>query len=268
MSVERHRVADFWDQAIADWIEERAEHDPKLARWRSTYEGSGKGELVLSQYADPFAGDLRGETEEPRIVTLGINPGVGYDELQGRKGLWTSAIASSSYSRVLHRNPSIDVDNWLRLHGKKSPYWNKLVWFGRRWLDSPDLGADAFLNFELYPWHSLAFKGRFRPDADLTNEFVFKPIGEVDVPIVFAFGAGWFNIADQLRLPLVRRYTDEELQTHRRGHTNWRVALHDLGNGQSLLISSQSGSGSPPGAERLKLLRILLADSGHTLMSN
>jgi hypothetical protein len=132
------------------------------------------------------------------------------------------------------------------------------VKFGQRWLNDPSVGPLDFLNFELYPWHSLTFtRNGFRPNVELTRDLVFAPIAEVDVDFAFAFGAPWFEIAQKLDLPLLRLFTSTELRTDLPGHSGWKVALFDLGD-RRLLVSSQLGSANPPGEHRLAHLRNLL----------
>lgn len=72
---------------------------PPLDRWLVSYQGHGAGAVDLAHYPDPYVGDLRGLRSEPRLVVLGLNPGLGYDELQGPDGTWSQRTRELGYSR-------------------------------------------------------------------------------------------------------------------------------------------------------------------------
>ena len=260
MGAHRSRVADIWDEALAEWTSSRPISNPLLQRWRRTYQGSGTSAVVDDHYPDPYTGDLRGSRCEPRIVTLGLNPGVGYDSLQGVSGTWTKRIRESSYSACLDRFPRGDAKSWISTHGKESPYWRNLVYFARRWLGDAHLDGLDILNFELFPWHSVTFSGRFLPESAIAQEMIFDPVSEVDTSVVFAFGAHWFATAKSVGLKTARAFTDAELEVDRPGHTGWRMSVFSLSSRQFLLVSSQPGSNSPPGPGRTELMRQLIAD--------
>jgi hypothetical protein len=77
-----------------------------LRRWRNCY----AGKVDLGGYPDGFVGDLRGEQSEPRLIVLGLNPGVAYPGLQGPHGEWTQAIKKLTYSRSsLQRVPTMTL---------------------------------------------------------------------------------------------------------------------------------------------------------------
>jgi hypothetical protein len=71
---------------------------------------------------------------EPRLVLLGLNPGVGYDALPGLHGTWAERIQDRGYSYCFDRSPAEDPLSWTALHGKPSAYWAKLTKFTQRWL--------------------------------------------------------------------------------------------------------------------------------------
>ena len=83
----RQAVADFWDDVLTDWLEGGDALSPPLDRWNANYAGTGKGAVDLDHYPDPYVGDLRGVHAEPRLVVLGLNPGIGYPALQARDGV-------------------------------------------------------------------------------------------------------------------------------------------------------------------------------------
>lgn len=256
----RTRVADFWDDVLTRWIAGEDHLVPPLDRWIDAYKGTGAGEVDLGCYPDPYVGDLRGAIREPRLIVLGLNPGVGYPELQGSSGTWTERIRRSSYSLCLDRSPAEDPIAWKALHGKESPYWNRLEHFARRWLRDVDADVTDILGFELYPWHSDSVHGKMRPPPDLIDEFVWQPIGEFAVPSVFAFGAPWFDLVDQIGLPAIVKYGEGAMPMppEVNAAAKWRLGVYQLPSGQRLVVSSQSGSASPPGEDRTEIMRDLI----------
>lgn len=163
----RTEVADFWDSVLEGW---RADPELKdvpevLREWRKSY----AGEVDLRHYPEGFVGDLRGEQREPRIVVLGLNPGIGYEPLTGAHGKWVQAIKEHSYSRSSqHRVPFENAD-WRKLHnGKDSLYWVRLINFARRWFGDDRAGVADVLNFEMFPFHSNNLKANIRPPMTLS----------------------------------------------------------------------------------------------------
>jgi hypothetical protein len=199
MSV-RSSVADFWDDMIDKWLRGRDHWPAPLDRWIKAYKGRGRGELVKEHYPDPFAGDLRGEQCSPRLLVLGLNPGIGFNELQARDGKWARGILECGYSRYLTRRPPDIPECWRRLAGSPSRYWGNLIRFAQRWLGEQTTVNDI-LNMELYPWHSNSVTAGLHSPPDLVDEFVFRPLTEFDEDNVFAFGSKWFEIAKALELP-------------------------------------------------------------------
>ncbi len=182
----RERVADLWDEVVATWEPGQDAWRSPLDDWFKSYGGRGSGAVNLDQYPDPWVGDLRGLVRQPRLVVLGLNPGVGYDELQGPTGIWTRRILQAGYSHCLHRSPPEDPASWLAVHKKQSVYWVRVEHFARRWLVDPSASHSDVLNFELYPWHSLRLTGGLASPPAIVREFVLEPVAEVAVPRVFA----------------------------------------------------------------------------------
>lgn len=147
----RKEVADFWDAALQAWIDGHRTVDSPLLEWMESYRGVGAGVVDLDHYPDPYIGDLRGLRREPRLVFLGLNPGIGYDTLQGPAGTWTQRIADLGYSKCFERSPAEDPKSWMALHHKKSVYWRNILAFTGRWLGDPSATVSDVLNFELYP---------------------------------------------------------------------------------------------------------------------
>ena len=249
----RGRVADMWDAVLASWLDGSRTLPERLQQWKASYTG-----IVDERwYPDPFVGDLRGETVQPRLVVLGLNPGVGYPELQASQGVWAQRIRATSYSRCLNR-VAIDDPAWTRLHGRDSPYWARLMHFARRWTQDELVVPAQVLNFEFYPWHSDRVQGRFTSDPALLNDYVWAPIAEIDVRDVFAFGSVWFTVCTGLGWPLLTRYGPEHEPIPGSTTPGWNVAVFAMPSGQRAVISWQGGYAGPPGAGRVDLLRPLL----------
>lgn len=260
MGYHRTAVADFWDEVLERWVDGRDHIIGPLQRWIDSYHGTGKGAVDLNHYPDPYVGDLRGEASEPKMVILGLNPGVGYDQLQGPSGTWTNRIRKHGYSRCFQRSPAEDPTSWLALHQRPSAYWNALLKFTARWLEEDQANVTDVLGFELYPWHSSAVTAPIRPPADLIDTYVWAPVSEIDVPVVFALGAPWFEVADALGLPQVALFGKggEPFAGKVNERAHWRVGVYELPSGQYLVVNSQSGSGQPPGEDRTAILRTTL----------
>ena len=257
----RARVADFWDKVLGDW-HPGEEHlaDARLRRWHDSYVGRGDGAVDLDHYPDPYIGDLRGIRREPRLVFLGLNPGVGYHDIQGDQGTWTRRIRHVGYSRCFERSPAEDPETWRALHGKESPYWRNIIRFERRWLGDETAGVGDLLNLELYPWHSKKIGGSMRPPTDLVEEFVWQPVRELLVGEVFAFGRVWFDVCRDLRMVQVGLWgPDSSPVPGAEDSPDWRVGLFRLKSDQLLVVSSQPGYAGPPGAERTVALHRLVA---------
>jgi hypothetical protein len=249
----RQSVADLWDDVVARWLDRDSALPDDLVRWRASYTGA----VDDRWYPDPFVGDLRGESGEPRVVVLGLNPGVGYAELQSRDGIWARRIRQHGYSRCLDRVAYDDPD-WLRLHGRNSPYWAALMRFARRWTREPELATPQVLNLELYPWHSDRVEGNLRPPADLLDRYVWQPLSEVDVPHIFAFGSRWFDICTAMDWPLLHRYGPQHECVPGSDASWWNLAIFLMPSGQHAVVSWQPGFAGPPGAARVEPLRDLL----------
>lgn len=259
----RKEASDTWDDLIAHWLVGDVtprDYAADMARWRASYAGGGNGAVNLDHYPDPFVGDLRGLATQPRLVVLGLNPGVGYDVLQSRQGLWSKRIRTEGYSRCFKRSPAEDPEGWLEVRkslGKgNSPYWSRLIGFTKRWLGDPRANVSDILNMELYPWHSNSLTAGINAPADIVRRYVFDPLSQVDVSDLFAFGAPWFGVAARLALrPLAaqRRIIGADDPSH------WKVAIYELPSGQRLIVSSTAGSAGPPGEERIDQFRTAIS---------
>ncbi|MDT0166660.1 hypothetical protein Q9R32_13955, partial [Actinotalea sp. AC32] len=228
MTGARQRVSDEWDRVLAEWSGESYVFPPDLERWRQTYAGKGAGAVDLTCFPDPYVGDLRGVRQEvPRLVVLGLNPGVGQVALQGVHGAWTKAIKAEGYSCCTQRAPFGNAD-WLAVNGKPSTYWQRLVSFARRWVGDDAMDVDELLNMELYPFHSSKVTAKITPPPDVLLRYVWEPLGEMPGIDVFAFGAPWRDACDSMGMPLIAGYGGDgaaHLADATRGE--WRVRLYE-----------------------------------------
>ena len=234
--------------------------NPDLKRWQASYQGKGIGQVDMQHYPDPIVGDIRGLRHEPRLVLLGLNPGIGYDSLQSRDGVWTQRIAQQGYTKCLDRSPAADPESWKSLHGKESPYWRNAVSFTRRWLNDSSASIHDILNFELYPWHSRGVNGKMQPPSDLIQKYIWNAVREMKMSEVFAFGKEWFRVASELGLEQIALYGPDGMHLPRNPQSHWRLGLYRISEDQILVVSSQLGYSGPPGKDRLELLRKILSD--------
>lgn len=255
----RRAVADFWDTQLRRWCSGRHDVSPELRSWFESYVGKGKGAVDLGHYPDPYVGDLRGVRAEPRLVILGLNPGVGYGPLQGPDGIWTRRIGEQGYSHCFRRSPAEDQEEWFAHHGKPSKYWENIERFTRRWLCDDTAGALDVLNLELYPWHSVGLTGTLTPPVDVVERFVWDPVQEIDVPDVFAFGKPWFSVCEQLGLTRLAHFGAGRPWPVDAPPT-WELAMYQLPSGQIVVVSAQPGFAGPPGSEKLEIMRGLVAE--------
>lgn len=256
----RANVADFWDDVLARWIDNRDHLVPPLHEWLNSYSGTGKGAVDDGHYPDPYVGDLRGGTHDVRLVVLGLNPGRGYPGLQGRDGIWTKRIAEDGYSHCFNRSPAEDARSWIELHVKQSPYWRNLINFGKRWTNDPNFDVHGILNFELYPWHSDAVTAPMVPPPQVIDQFIWQPCQEVGTQAVFAFGAPWFQLCAALDLHEAKRWGADGTPFPMEDDKGWRMRAYRLPSGQFAVVSSQPGFAGPPGPKRLGIMRDLLSD--------
>jgi hypothetical protein len=254
-------IADFWDEYLANWLAGDRAIPPDLRPWADSYRGKGKGAVDFEHYPDPYVGDLRGLRVEPRVIVLGLNPGVGYDQLQSPEGTWARRIAETSYSSCFLRSPAEDPAVWTALHGKPSPYWAKIIRFAQRWLDDSAVTVRDVLNFELYPWHSFGLTASIKPPPEVVDRFVWQPVQDAAVNEVFAFGQDYFGVCEKLGLPLVAAYGFGGEPFPIEDGARRRLATYLLPSGQLVVVWKHQGSASPPGADWLEVMRACVRDA-------
>ena len=271
MGSHRERVADLWDAYLEAWLEGDAALDVwlgsqdravarDLKRWQASYAGRGAGAVDLSCYPDPYTGDLRGSEVESRLVVLGLNPGVAYPSLQGRKGIWAERIRRSSYSRCFDRSPPDDPE-WDAVHGGQSAYWRNLTSFGARWCGD-DFSWRQVLNLELYPWHSASLTAGLNCPPDIVERYILQPLAEVSTEHVFAFGSNWDAVCRLLGFRVLRRYGEGGEPFPGVACPGWKVVLCTApGLGKEIVVSWQRGYAGPLGEQRTATLRRIVASA-------
>ena len=230
--------------------------DP-LPRWRRSYDG----EVDLGAYPEAFIGDLRGEKREPRLVVLGLNPGVAYPEVTGPDGAWTRAARKLTYSRSSEHRVPFGNGDWRKLHnGKDSRYFVNLVPFAKRWLRDEKAGVTDILNMEMLPFHSKNKTRIIRPPHDIIENYVWAPLREVEEGVVFAFGKDWQSVCNNLSL--IASYGPHHGQRDLADPTNgnWQVNVYSLAD-KRIVASWQKGYAGPPGPERIDELRRIVNEA-------
>jgi hypothetical protein len=249
----RLEIADFWDQILSSFLagESPEVKDPSLLRWRASYDGAGRGLVTTNAFPEPYIGPLSPVVGEPSIVALGLNPGEADLEFQGRGGRFAEEISAlGGYSKWAATSPYLR-EPWRSTH-RHNRYHAGLHAFARRWTANDVARSDDVLVFELYPWHSDKVTAAMSPDPDLIRRFVWDPIAETDVDVIFGFGKDWASTATALRLPETKAQVQFTVPSR-------RLRTFRLPSGQLLAVVWQPGySGPPAGADVDALRRALV----------
>lgn len=240
----REEVVNFWDREIQRWVSGDHVLTRDLYDWKESYQGSGLGQVDLDVFPEPYVGAINGA--EPRLIMLGLNPGIATPEFQSMEGIFTRQIRESSYSEWASTAPYVS-DVWESEKGANVYLRNRLS-FAQRLHDEPEIQANQLLFMELYPFHSARVTASMTPPMHLLERFVFEPLAEFDVEHIFAFGKPWSGVAKQLGLS--GRPLEVDWRTGSREST-----VYPLKSGQNLVVLSQTGYAGPPGVEDTELLR-------------
>lgn len=148
------------------------------------------------------------------------------------------------------------------VNGRNRYAWSRLR-FAREWLQDQELAADQLLTLELYPWHSARVTAPIAPPADIIEDFVWRPLADIQVELVFAFGKPWLGMCNTLGLQEVGRWGPDGVDLGSPVASRAAVAFA-LPSGQWVIVSWQSGYAGPPGsADTLRLReRIIQARAG------
>lgn len=250
----RERVITFWEDVTAQWLAGKDPLPDPLARWWHSYAGSGRGEPTREAIAEPYSGPLGGT---PRIAVCALNPGEPFADWQARDGIFARQIRElGSYERWALTDPA-GSSEWKAYHGRANRFRSQQLRFVRDWLDDPSAQPRDVLAFELFPWHSIAVTAPITPPPDIVNEFIWEPLAEHALDVVFAFGKPWVSIADRLALPRVAEFMPGG------GHfasVSRGAVVFGLPSGQHLVVGWHQGGAGPPGTEDTRRLRRLLEE--------
>jgi hypothetical protein len=242
-------VSAMWNTAVAAFLAGGPAVPPPLHAWYSSYSGQGRGRPDLAVFPEPFLGVL----DQPRAVFLALNPGKPYPAFQGRNGVFADEIRTSgSYASWAATWPYLR-EPWISKVGKNRHHSSRLR-FMRDWCGEPQLQSSAMVGFELYPWHSPAITATIRPDWDVVEEYVWRPIAELRAP-VFAFGAPWLSMLEAApglhvvdRLGLSGRDYGSAVPSR-------TVVVIQAPNGLTIFAEKHAGSASAPSTDETARLR-------------
>ncbi len=194
------RVVTAWDDAVRGFLAGASPVPQEMRRWADSYRGRGRGEVVWDAFPEPFLGRLG-----PGLVGVffALNPGQAHLDFQGRDGVFADEIRTiGSYSGWAATWPYLRSP-WVTEKGRNQHHASRFR-FLCEWQNNPSLPPSAMAAFELYPWHSTAVTAAMRPNPHDVRRWVWEPVGELGAP-VFAFGAPWFAVLEQLGLRAVAR---------------------------------------------------------------
>jgi hypothetical protein len=244
----REDVASYWDETIAAWLEPGWLIDSDLSRWADSYRGTGPGAVDFDVMPEPYIGSL--SRTNPALVLLGLNPGQGDPDFQGRHGFFQQDIRKAGYSSWAAAAPYTS-EAWESAHGRNK-YHRDRVAFAQRLTGDASIAARDLLLVELYPFHSRRVTAVMAPPGDLLNRFILAPIAELDVEFVFAFGKPWVAAAAAMGLGSPRELPIPWTASGR------RALSFRLNREQQLIVMHQSGYSGPPGeADTAALQRAL-----------
>jgi hypothetical protein len=98
------------------------------------------------------------------------------------------------------------------------------------------------------------------PPADIIEDFVWQPLADIPVELVFAFGKPWLGVCNALGLPEVGRWGRGGVDLGSPVASRAAVAFA-LPSGQWVVVCWQSGYAGPPGSEDALRLRERLLES-------
>jgi hypothetical protein len=192
------------------------------------------------------------------MVTLGLNPGEADTSFQGRHGIFAGEIGEFGCYSAWAASDPYRRSPWEDSHGVNR-YSRRLLNFARRWSDDESVSGADLLTVEMYPWHSKSVTAAMRPPARVLRDFVWAPLSEVAVPLLFAFGAEWALMCEQLGLKQEARWGPggKDMGSPVKSRT---VITYRLNTAQRIVVCWQLGYAGPPRAEDVTRLRDVLSD--------
>lgn len=232
------RIVEFWDGEIERWVGGDTSVSDRLRPWFESYRGTGRGEVRLDVFPEPYTGRLLGNAEP--VVVLGLNPGAAVPRFQSPGGVFFEQLRAMRYSDWAATGPYA-TDAWESLVGRNRFYQNRFA-FARRLLGEPSWHPTGGVFFELYPYHSSGVTAAMAPPGGVVREFVLDPVGDLDTGFVFAFGKPWFDVPERIGLPPGRELAVPWSTPSR------QARVHPLPSAQDLIVMAQKGYAGPPGA--------------------
>ncbi|MBW3599781.1 MAG: hypothetical protein KY475_21240 [Planctomycetes bacterium] len=245
------RVAELWDQVVADFLRgEATTVRPPLDRWFRAYSGRGRGAVDLRCFPEPYLGDILGS---PRAAILALNPGASAPSFQAPDGVFANEIRIMGSYRKWAKSWAYLREPW----GYNGHHQRRMS-FLRRWFGDNDFQPDERIDFELYPWHSGKITGAMRPEAGIIRDFVWEPLRELGVEYIFAFGRPWLNLLSELpEIKVVDRIGDggRSYATSMKPGSRIAVVKANTPSGAWLIIEKHSGSAGPPGGPEIEIIK-------------
>jgi hypothetical protein len=212
----------------------------------------GEGLVDADAMPEPYLGSLiEGQS---RAAFLALNPGRVHPGFQSRSGVFAGEIEElgGSYTRWAATWPYLR-DPWLAENGSNRHHTTRLA-FLRTWADQADLPASAMVSFELFPWHSARVTASMSPDPALIGRFIWEPIADLKIPLVFAFGAPWFALLRSLDVEVVEILGAQGRPYGSRVESR-SVLVGRTSAGTVVVAERHSGSAGPPAKDEAVLLR-------------
>lgn len=240
-----------WDECVAAWLDGRPELSDALERWYRSYSGAVSAEAM----PEPWIGSFR----RPRLAMLGLNPGQADLDFQGIRGRFADEIRRlGSFSRWAGTDP-YGSEAWEKRNGV-NVYRRARLRFAQRWTQDETVAGRDLLIVELYPWHSKRVTATMKPPADVLDTYVWGPLAETDLPLIFAFGARWAKICDNLNLVPEHRWGPggKAFESEVPSRT---VVIYQVSARQRVVVCWQQGYAGPPGEQGVERLREIVAAS-------
>jgi hypothetical protein len=244
----RRRLIQDWDVMIARWLAGDAPEAP-FDEWWGALAGKGDGAPTSDAMPEPYIGSWAA----PKMVTLGLNPGLADFALQGREGVFAKRIQSLGSFADWATSDPYGSSEWENSHGP-NVFRRARLKFAQRWLADRKLKGVDLLMVELYPWHSKRVKGLIKTPEHIARRFIWEPLAELDVDLIFAFGSPWRRQCGLMRF--------ETIKTWGRGGEDYGsnvasriVTEHKINQRQRLVVISQAVYAGPPGTHDTELLR-------------
>jgi hypothetical protein len=248
-------LIDFWNAHTARWLAGDDPMTPQLARWWSSYQGTGAGKPTRECFAEPWIGPY---TRDAPLVTLGLNPGQAFPQLQSRTGRFADEIrAAGSYFAWAQPNPYLEA-TWTGSMGRPNTFHERRREFARRWLGKP---VGSPLAIELFPWHSTKVTGVMAPPGEILQHFVWEPLADLGHERLFASGKPWAHSLDAMHdIRMLREWKAGDSDYPSRVASR-RVRVYELPTGAHAVVCWYAGQAGPFSAAETELLREIL-DAG------